>query len=193
MLHSFSKCPLGFTLAELLITLLILGEIATFTIPKIITSQANIRYNAITKEVASAIAGAYQQNLHTNGISSNDGIATLTSYLNYVSVDTTSIINAGSYDCGGGSQNICLVLHSGAYLAYNPAAYFSGTNTTNAVWFAVDPSGPNDNIASTRFLVTFNGRILSYADVDRTYTYKINGGGTVNVSSGSTNPSWFYW
>ena len=51
----------GFTLAELLIALLILGEISTFTIPKIIYSQQNQKYNAIAKESAAMISAAYQQ------------------------------------------------------------------------------------------------------------------------------------
>lgn len=40
----------GFTLAELLIALTILGVIATFTIPKILTAQQASTYNAIAKE-----------------------------------------------------------------------------------------------------------------------------------------------
>ena len=44
--------PQGFTLAELLIALTILGVIAIFTIPKVLQSQQDTRYSAAAKEVA---------------------------------------------------------------------------------------------------------------------------------------------
>ena len=40
----------GFTLAELLISLGILGLIATFTIPKIVGAAGDSKYNAAAKE-----------------------------------------------------------------------------------------------------------------------------------------------
>lgn len=56
-----SRVYLGFTLAELLISLAILGVIATFTIPKIIKAQQDAKFNAIAKEAATMVTGAYQQ------------------------------------------------------------------------------------------------------------------------------------
>jgi prepilin-type N-terminal cleavage/methylation domain-containing protein len=50
---------LGFTLAELLIALAILGEIATFTIPKILSSQQNGTNKAKAKEAFSMVSSAY--------------------------------------------------------------------------------------------------------------------------------------
>lgn len=178
-------------MAELLISLAILGEIATFTIPKIITSQAQARYNAAAKEAASTVAAAYQQYTYTNGASSSIGIAALTPYMNYIKVDTSSTVDGtvSNYNCGGGAQYRCLVLHSGTYLFYNPSASFSGTNTTNAVWFGIDPSGADDSITGIGFALTYQGRVLTYGDVDTTYSY--SGGGS--ISPGGVNPSWFSW
>ncbi|WP_303674193.1 type II secretion system protein [Vampirovibrio chlorellavorus] len=51
--------PTGFTLAELLISLLILAEIATFSIPKILSTQQDARKKAIFKE---CIATLYELN-----------------------------------------------------------------------------------------------------------------------------------
>lgn len=54
-----SKLPnKGFTLAELLIALLILGEIATFTIPKILSSSQNGRKKVVLKETISVLSEA---------------------------------------------------------------------------------------------------------------------------------------
>ena len=45
----------GFTLSELLIALGILGVIATFTIPKILNSQANSQKTAVFKEAIATV------------------------------------------------------------------------------------------------------------------------------------------
>lgn len=50
----YSQKRLGFTLAELLIALLILGVIATFSIPKVLYASQNGKKIAILKEVISA-------------------------------------------------------------------------------------------------------------------------------------------
>ena len=59
------KCNKGFTLAELLIALTILGVIATFTIPKILHSQDNAQRAAVFKETIAA----YSQIVYTGVIS----------------------------------------------------------------------------------------------------------------------------
>ncbi len=50
----------GFTLAELLIALALLGVIATFTIPKVLQANTDAKYNAEAKETIQMIANAYQ-------------------------------------------------------------------------------------------------------------------------------------
>jgi prepilin-type N-terminal cleavage/methylation domain-containing protein len=52
------RCFKGFTLAELLIALAILGIIATFVIPKIISSQQSGKKQAIFKETIGALSEA---------------------------------------------------------------------------------------------------------------------------------------
>lgn len=79
----------GFTLAELLISLAILAEIATFTIPKVLTSQQNGKYNAAAKEAASMVSAASQQLQYTGTVSASTTGSELTPYLNYVKYDTS--------------------------------------------------------------------------------------------------------
>lgn len=60
----------GFTLAELLLTLLILTIIATFTIPKIVTAQQSAKKTAVFKETVAAMSSA----LYNGYISGNMGL-----------------------------------------------------------------------------------------------------------------------
>jgi prepilin-type N-terminal cleavage/methylation domain-containing protein len=74
----------GFTLAELLIAVAILGEIATFTIPKIVSAQQNGAYKAASKEAAATISQAYALYRLENTVSSSTRFGDMTSYINYV-------------------------------------------------------------------------------------------------------------
>lgn len=85
-----SRIAIGFTLAELLIALGILGVIATFTIPKVLSAQQETQKKAIAKEVASMITGAYQLYVKDNGYSTSISGASLVPYLNYVRIDTSN-------------------------------------------------------------------------------------------------------
>lgn len=136
----------GFTLSELLVALSILGVIATFTIPKVLQSQQDGKYKAVVKEAAGYMSEAYQAYILKNGKSVNAGIKDLTPYLNYVSIDTTTEVDnehgdlTPTFNCGVGWLT-CFRLHNGAMLYYATADYFSGANSTNAVWFNIDPDG----------------------------------------------------
>lgn len=136
----------GFTLAELLISLAILGVIAIFAIPKILTAQQSNAYNAAGKEAAAMIAGAYQRAQMAGIISSSTTSADLTPYMNYVSVDTSTPIDdwqtGTTWGCTGAVR--CLTLHNGGKLAYDTSnfAFRSGSTTQdNALLFQFDPDG----------------------------------------------------
>jgi prepilin-type N-terminal cleavage/methylation domain-containing protein len=165
----------AFTIAELLIALVILAVIATFTIPKVLSSQQNSSWNASTKEIMAAVTNA-RSILQANGLlNANTRMADITPYLNYVSVDTTSVIdqqyNAAtvSLDCSTAS---CLKFANGGVMRYSANAYFAGTDTTNALWFEFDPDGrvtdgtTNGAGKAINFRIYYNGKVRTRGTID---------------------------
>lgn len=186
----------GFTLAELLICIYILGLIATFTIPKLITPQQNSKYNAIAKEDISMVSAAYQQYQLLSGASSNTSIGDITPYMNYVSVSNSLVVDdvQGNSSFACSSTYPCLILHNGSVLHYGSTASFGGSSTTNANWFQIDPNGAfggttNGSDKAGGFFIYFNGLVTDEGDLKT---------GTANsVQSYSANSSkvltWFGW
>ena len=74
---------LGFTLSELLIALAILGLIATFTIPKVLTSLGNNSKNSIFKETFSIISQVSYQGALEGVLNGNTFISYTRAHLNY--------------------------------------------------------------------------------------------------------------
>ena len=188
----------GFTLAELLISLAILGVIATFTIPKIMAGQQNSQNVAIAKEAAAMISGGYQKALIDGAITSNTKAADLTPYFNYVSMDTaTTVDGVPSYSGNTCSATTpCIRLHSGAVIWLENAS-FAGTNSTNLIQFLVDPNGRQD-ITTTAdgpgksivFDLYYNGFITTRGQAKANSCYSAGCGWG---PSSSYDPSWFSW
>jgi prepilin-type N-terminal cleavage/methylation domain-containing protein len=171
------KRPQGFTLAELLIALAILGEIATFTIPKVLSSQQNGTKNAQAKETAAMIAGAYQQAQLQGIVTTSTRMSDLTPYMNFVAVDTTSSVDSfppsvGSFSCNAAG---CLRLHNGALLYLSPASF---STTSGATTVILDPDAQVTNQGDSLALyLYYNGRMATIGD----------------VLGSSYDPSWFHW
>jgi prepilin-type N-terminal cleavage/methylation domain-containing protein len=189
----------GFTLAELLIALAILGVIATFTIPKILSAQQNGQKVAAAKEVASMISGAFQQ-ANLDGVITSASIPSdLLAYMNYVSVDTSGTVIDTTPRLASGtcdSSHPCIKLHNGGYLWCDDAS-FDGTTSLNAIEFRFDPD-PANNTTSTadgplkavQFTLYYNGSLTTRGQIKP---------GTTNSSSANFtihpdyDPSWFSW
>jgi prepilin-type N-terminal cleavage/methylation domain-containing protein len=183
------KAVRGFTLAEVLISLLIIAEIATFTIPKIITGQQNGAYNAKAKEAAGMVSVAFQKAKLDGLITTSSNIGTLTPYMNYLKTDNTTLLDdetGAAYQCGSGGK-FCLALPNGAYLMHNSGGnFFGSTSTTSDVYFWVDPDGQrNSETYSQFFILTYSGRVVSAGDIKENYN-----GYAANCCS---NAPWFGW
>ncbi len=161
----------GFTLAEVLISLAILGVIAVFTIPKILISVQTQQYNVQAKEAAAMVSAAYQKYKLSGMADANTKLENLTPYMNYVSMDTVGTIDyLYSYPLLSINCTHCFVLHSGGKLNfYN--YQFTGTTSTNAIRFHYDPDGivtdsttvsPGRSIA---FYLFYDGRLQTEGTV----------------------------
>ncbi|HEY9745737.1 MAG TPA: type II secretion system protein [Oculatellaceae cyanobacterium] len=191
----------GFTLAELLIALAILGVIATFTIPKVLISGQNGEYNAKAKEAVAMISEAYIAYQKDNVVDENTGIASLTPYLNYVTylpngTQIDGMPGAGPATCTASNQTFpCILLHNGAVLRYR--AINGGFGTSGATpqhrvsWFEIDPDGYQNNHPTDgkaiNFFLSESGHLRDNANV------------LPNSSNQNSNynpdvvPDWFSW
>lgn len=185
----------GFTLAELLSALAILGVIATFTIPKVLNASQNGQKVAIAKEIASSISGAYTAYSLNNSPTSSTGIFDLTPYMNYVRIDSSTVIDERpsltSENCATANR-VCLQMHNGATVMYFTNVSFSGTGALNAVWFLVDPDSSYSGSTTgsgkgTKFWLYYNGRLTSQSGVATGTTYSLG------VTAPAADADWFSW
>ncbi|WP_373532123.1 type II secretion system protein [Vampirovibrio sp.] len=196
MLHPFSFKK-GFTLAELLIALAILGVIATFTIPKILSSQQNGQFNAVAKEDIAMLSGAYQLAQLAGTVTSSTTPSDLTPYMNYIALDTTSTIDAlhglgVAVSCSGGQP--CLRMHNGSIIQLYHRS-FGGTATNNAILVLIDPDGRQTSSTTNgagkmmEAFIYYDGRIGSRGTL---HTTAISSDGP-RPADPNHEPSWFSW
>ena len=163
----------GFTVAELLISLSILGVMAAFVIPKLLDVSQTDLYNQRTKDALAAVAGAYSayKAAHGGSIPGNFNGSMIMPYLNYVGQQ-----NGGSIDWSPGLGTLpcaptsgadpCLKLHSGGILTISTRG-FGGTNPNNVLVYWFDPDGlPSTNPTdysgtSTMILLYYNGFVTT--------------------------------
>lgn len=192
------KQRFGFTLAELLIALAILGVIATFTIPKVLQTQQNTQFKAVTKEAIGMVSEAYMSYKRTNTPTAATKPLDLTPYMNYVKFDTITTIDdvqtLTTNTCSDPTEP-CLRLHSGATLVVTDFGSFGGTAPTNAIWFGVDPDGKvtdgttNGPGKALWFTLYYTGRITT---IDQQLPTTTGSFGVWGPTSGY-DPPWFSW
>jgi prepilin-type N-terminal cleavage/methylation domain-containing protein len=155
----------GFTLSELLVSLAVLGLIAAFAVPKVLTSVGNSTLLANAKEAISIITGALDSfKADNNGmlptITSLNTATGLMSKVNYVQYGTYTRVNtaetpdtfvAAAVPTAGSEA---VRFSSGLIIAFNPLDNFTftaaGAITHGRVVFEIDPdgTGPNKGISA---------------------------------------------
>ncbi len=198
----------GFTLAELLSALAILGVIATFTIPKVLNATTNGQWNSIAKETASIFSASLEAYRLENGVTGSTTIADLTPYMNYVRTDTGGAFTIDSRYGGTGTgvcdgTNACLQLHNGAVIRYGVTRCFFGTGDLNAILVTMDPDGKvtgdstdaNGPGKKIQYYVFANGRITSGQHIPPNTLEGLPAcAGTATRNPGDwTDPDWFSW
>jgi prepilin-type N-terminal cleavage/methylation domain-containing protein len=169
----------GFTLAELLIALAVLGVIATFTIPKVLQSQQDSKFQAVFREDLSVLSQAFENYKIKNRVTASTGNLDLTPFINYVRVNTSGLqLDSDYYSTGpatcDGSSYICLLMHNGSVIMASNGDTFGGTATTNALFFEIDPDGKitesgspyHGNGKLTDMMLYNTGRLKSYGTCD---------------------------
>jgi prepilin-type N-terminal cleavage/methylation domain-containing protein len=159
----------GFTLAELLVSLAVLGVIATFTIPKVLTSVTYSQQTAIGKSVISSITEAYQAYKINNTLTTDTKPSYLMPYFNYVKdiTLTAQIVNQedppNSGTCGSSYYNKCILLHNGAIIAFDDTDLFDPSNVNKPLWFLVDTDGKySTDLGGFWVAIQGNGRLEVY-------------------------------
>lgn len=199
----FINCAIprqGFSLAEILIALTLLGILSAFAVPKLLNSVNNSqsgKFSAITKDMATAILSAYNQYKETNAsvATTTKGVDILAN-TNYIKIETSGTIDDvygyGTGTCSAASQ--CYRYPNGGVLLMDTTESFNGKSTTNAVAFWFDPDGKvtNGGGASTdgkaiRLLLYYDGKIRTWGTVLPGTTSSTVGWGGYSVS----DPPWF--
>lgn len=141
----------AFTLAELLIALVILGVIATFTIPKVLTTQQNSQRTAVFREV---IASLYQvaeagvlEGVFTPTSQDSDQGPYFLDKLNFVKLCSTDSLAQGCWDAAQGDidyddAEMGGVMHNGAAIVgLGNSGGNIGRESVTIDWNGID--GPN--------------------------------------------------
>jgi prepilin-type N-terminal cleavage/methylation domain-containing protein len=174
----------GFTLAELLIALAILGVIATFTIPKVIQSQKAGKYNAVAKECVSMLSQAFQNHMSAGKLTTSTVPGDLSPYLNYVSIDTAGTLDGG-ITCNNAEK--CYYLHNGAKVMLRNN-WFGDSQPNKAISFFIDPDSKTDGTNELMLFIYYNGRVSTRGSIVP---------GTTDVTGANydfgTDPAWLNW
>ena len=139
----------GFTLSELLVSLAVLGLIAAFAIPKVLTAVGNSSARAIGSELIATISQSYEAlRADRNGsLARGTKAPDLVGKMNY----RTLVGGVATFPNGG-------------TITFNTADDFTD-GTTGVIGFNVDPDGTGGQFGSASAYIANDGRFwLGYTD-----------------------------
>ncbi|MEB3245481.1 MAG: hypothetical protein VKJ06_05805 [Vampirovibrionales bacterium] len=142
-------CFIGFTLADALISLSLVGVIASFSVRKVLVSTQNHAYNLAAKEAVGTLGEACQERSFSGLSNQQHPLGKhphrdIISYVNYTKIDTSGVLvdknyGHGSWACDDWSP--CARLVNGSVLHYVTGYKFEATSNSNAIFFKIDPVG----------------------------------------------------
>jgi prepilin-type N-terminal cleavage/methylation domain-containing protein len=183
----------GFTLSELLVSLAVLGLIAAFAIPKVLTAVNEAGVKAVGKEAISMVSSSFDSlRADSNGfLPKSTTAAQLVSKMNYVSLT--------------GAAPAVMTLHNGGTLSYNVDDSFVGNATLDgSIVFNIDPDGAG-NSGPISVLLGYDGRVWiadeAYAagagSTPSTFNAQYNQAGnialTAPAATAGADTTWFSW
>lgn len=171
----FIKKKKAFTLAEVLITLGVIGVIAALTIPILINNSRENQYNSGVKE-AYAILQAALKTVVLNNSTVNVGNGWGGSYSQSFLDDFASVMNVAKKDL---CSNI--MSNDGTNISYH---WYKG-NLAGATW-------PLSVENTTRCLILNNGMSLRFSALANCNNFGLNGCGQIEVDiNGQSNPNMY--
>jgi prepilin-type N-terminal cleavage/methylation domain-containing protein len=165
----------GFTLSELLVSLAVLGLIAAFAIPKVLTSVGDSSTLAVIKESMAIVSQAYDQiKAENNGFVStamNNSLTTgIASKINYVSSGLYTESAAGVADLHDTAtactaSNLCgLRLQNGAIIQVKTGDSFAvtpaGAVDMGCIVFNIDVDGTGATYKRVSLVLGYDGRLF---------------------------------
>jgi prepilin-type N-terminal cleavage/methylation domain-containing protein len=187
----------GITLAEVMVTIAIMGIMAAMTVPKFLTTNGTVQtsnYSKGANEFAVAIAAAYQIYVMKNGPVTAFGTVAgdLMQYVNYVTTlpgtsQIDQITGSGAQACNSSVGDQCYVMHNGAVVYTSTYWVLCDTTRNSYVYYVYDPDGVYGNSTtgiskSVVFDLHADGHVVSsdyrYGNICATDTHLSPGWGT---------------
>jgi prepilin-type N-terminal cleavage/methylation domain-containing protein len=198
MISRPSNTMQGFTLSELLVSLAVLGLIAAFAIPKVLSAVNEAGIKAVGKEAISMVSSSFDSlRADSNGfLPKSTTAAQLAAKMNFVNLATTTT---------GSVQGQVMNLHNGGRISYDEDDNFTG-GTNGFIRFNIDPDGAASSGAISVNL-GYDGRVWvdnelykagtgsTVSAFNASYTSSTPGeiAATVPASAVGTDTTWFNW
>ena len=156
--NSFKRKAIGFTLAELLIALLVLGVIATFTIPKILQNQQDQRKKSIYRETIAALSSILYAGVLDKTLDKNNFEIYFPDHMNMLKMCTVDPVAEGCWADSGTYPtslspftNTAFVMHNGMAVSMGVPEDRGGGEVASFIfldWNNVEPpNNANDQMA----------------------------------------------